>query len=465
LVCAIGQAHPSRSAADERGGLMEHSEIRYVESCGLQIAYRVVGEGPPDILFVPGFFSNVELMPEVPWLSHDLARLAAMGRVVYLDKRGVGLSDRSLGTGIPEDRMDDLRAVMDAEDVAQATVIGLSEGGPLALLFAAAYPERVRSFVLWGTWARVYTAPDYPDGLDRAVVRQLIESVESSWGTGRATRYFVDLPDDPVTERMSARYERMSLTPRGAAEILERNIEIDVRAVLETVHVPTLVVHRGGDPLARPQFGQYLTNHIVNARYVELPGAWHVSGYVGGDDDLFDVIAEFIVGGPVSSDADVERVLSTVLFTDIVDSTAHAATMGDRRWRAVLEQHDAIARREVERHRGVVVKQTGDGLLATFDGPGRAVRAALGIRDAVKPLGIQVRAGIHTGEIERRADDVAGIAVHIGARIGALASPDEILVSGTVNDLVFGSGLEFEDRGVAALKGVPGEWRIFATLG
>jgi class 3 adenylate cyclase len=278
-------------------------------------------------------------------------------------------------------------------------------------------------------------------------------------------RFFIDLPRDEATTRMAARYERQSATPRGGAEMLARNLEIDVRGVLGAIHVPTLVVHRADDPLVLSAFGHYLAEHIADARYAEFPGEWHVSGHVGGEDDLLDVVAEFVTGESVTTDAEVERVLSTVVFTDVVDSTVHAATMGDRQWRAVLEQHDAMARLEVERQRGVVVKQTGDGLLATFDGPGRAVRAAQAIRDAVGALGLQVRAGVHTGEVERRGDDVAGIAVHIGARLAARAEPGEVLVSGTVRDLVVGSDLEFDDRGVIRLKGVPGEWRTFVAMG
>jgi class 3 adenylate cyclase len=355
--------------------------------------------------------------------------------------------------------------VADAAGIDRATVIGLSEGGPLALLFAAAHPDRVRSLVLWGAGARILHAPDYPDGVDPGLAAGLVSAVERKWGTGGAMRYFLDSPDDEATTRVLARYERMSASPRGAAEVLRNNIDLDARAVLEVVHVPTLVVHRGADPLVPSALGRYMADHIDGARMVELPGAWHVSGHVGRDDDVFDAIAEFVTGGPVAPEAAVQRVLATVLFTDIVDSTVHAATLGDRQWRAVLEQHDALARREVERHRGVVVKQTGDGLLATFDGPGRAVRAATALREAVAVLGLEVRVGIHTGEVERRGDDVAGIAVHIGARLGALAAPGDVLVSGTVADLVVGSGLEFEDRGTTTLKGVPGEWRVLAALG
>jgi len=443
--------------------MAEHSETQYAESGGLSIAYRTVGEGPLDILFIPGFISNVDLMADVPWIRHNLNRLATLGRIVYFDKRGVGLSDRSLGSGTAEDRMDDLRAVADAAGIERATVIGVSEGGPLALLFAAAYPERVQSMVLWGTMARLLAAPDYPDGIDPALPEALFAIVEREWGTGTAFRYFVDMPDDDATKRATARYERQSATPRGAVEVLRHNVEIDVRGVLDAIHVPTLVIHREDDPMVFSPFGRYLADRIEGARYVELPGAWHVSGWVGRDDDLLDVVVEFIAGTPVATESEVDRVLSTVLFSDIVDSTVHAAEMGDRRWRAVLEQHDEVTRREVERHRGVVVKRLGDGVLATFDGPGRAVHAALAFEQAVAPLGLQLRAGVHTGEIERRGDDVAGIAVHIGARLSALAAPNEVLVSNTVKDLTVGSDLQYADRGRHELKGVPGDWQIWTA--
>jgi class 3 adenylate cyclase len=271
------------------------------------------------------------------------------------------------------------------------------------------------------------------------------------------------MPRDEATRRVVAQYERQSATPRGVAEVLRYNTSLDVRGALGAIHVPTLVVLRSGDPAMLPAWSRYLAAHIEGAQLVELPGDWHVSGYLGRDDDVFDVIAEFVTGGPVATESDVDRVLSTVLFTDIVDSTNRAAALGDRQWRGVLEQHDVIARREVERQRGVFVKGTGDGVLATFDGPGRAVRAALAFASAVAPLGLQLRAGIHTGEIERRGDDVAGIAVHLGARLSDLAAPGEVLVSGTVKDLVLGSELSFTDRGRHALKGVPGDWQVWAA--
>ena len=443
--------------------MAEHSETQYADSSGLSIAYRTVGTGPRDILFVPGFVTNVDLMPEVPWIAHNLGRMASLGRVVYFDKRGVGLSERAFGSRTAEDQIDDVIAVADASGIERATVVGLSEGGPLALLFAAAYPDRVESLVLWSTTARIRAAPDYPDGAPDELIEKLLAGVEERWGSGRALRFVIDLPSDEATRRATARYERQSATPRGVAEVLRYNTSLDVRGVLESIHVPTLVVHRSGDHAMLPAWGQYLAAHIDGARYVELPGDWHVSGYIGRDDDVLDTIAEFVTGTPVAGESDIDRVLSTVLFTDIVDSTDLASKFGDRQWRAVLEQHDTITRRAVERSRGVFVKNTGDGALATFDGPGRAVRAALALDSAVAPLGIRLRAGVHTGEVERRGDDVAGIAVHIGARLSALAQAGEVLVSNTVKDLVLGSEIGFVDRGVHALKGVPGDWQVWAA--
>lgn len=440
-------------------------ETRYAGSGELSIAYQVVGEGPPDILFVPGFVSNVELMWDVPWINRLLERLTAMGRVVVFDKRGTGLSDRTLGSGSAEDRMDDLRAVADAADTHDAVLIGLSEGGPLAILFATTYPERVRSLVLWGTFARLLEAPDYPSPFTPELADAFIAQVKEQWGSGRALRNFVHhLPDDAATDRSMARYERQTATPGVVADALFHNTRIDVRGALSAVQVPTLVVHRTEDPLVPVAHARAMADGIAGARFVELPGDWHVNGQVGGDDEVFDLISDFLTDGEPVRKREVDRVLATVLFTDIVDSTTRAMTAGDRSWSALLERHDDAARREIEHYGGNFVTRTGDGLLATFDGPGRAVRAAQTIADRIKPLGIQIRAGLHTGEIERRDNDVAGIGVHIGARICALADPDEVLVSNTVKDLVMGSDIEFADRAVHDLKGVPGNWQLWAAV-
>ena len=438
-------------------------ETQYAQSGELSIAYQTVGGGPIDLLFVPGFVSNVELMWERPAFAGMLERLSGIGRLTFFDKRGTGCSDRSLGTGSSEDRMDDLRAVADAAGIESAVVIGISEGGPLAVLFAASFPERVRSLVLWGTFGRALWAPDYEEGLSSELVDAFIDDVREKWGTGHALAGF--LSDSGEADLAAqARYERQTASPGAAATILRHNVQMDVRHALGALRMPTLVVHRTGDPIVPVGAGRYLARHINGAHLVEVPGDFHVGGVPGDDADILDAIEEFVTGAPVRKhDDDVDRVLMTVLFTDIVDSTARASELGDKAWRTLLEQHDTMASRAVEAQRGVVVKRTGDGLLATFDGPGRGVRAARAIGDAVRPLGIEVRAGLHTGEVERRGDDVAGIGVHIGARVGALAGPGEVLVTSTVKDLVTGSGLEFDDRGPRELKGIPGEWHLWAA--
>ena len=437
-------------------------ETQYARSGELSIAFQSVGEGPPDLLFIPGFVSNVELLWDMPNWADLLTRLSAIGRLVYFDKRGTGCSDRTLGTGSAEDRMDDVRAVADAAGIDQAVVIGVSEGGPLAILFAAAFPERVRSLVLWGTFARALRAPDYEIGIDPERTEAFIAHIRDSWGTGQALAMFLG-PTDPDMLPGLARYERQTASPGAAATILQYNVNIDVRHALSAIRVPTLVIHRTKDPIVPIRQARYLAEHIEGAQFVEVEGDFHVGSKPGDDDPILEAIAEFVTGAPAPREVDIDRVLMTVLFTDIVDSTARAAAVGDRAWRALLEQHDAAAARAVEHHRGAVVKRTGDGLLATFDGPGRGIRAARDLQDAVRPLGLEVRAGLHTGEVERRADDVSGIGVHIGARVSALAGPGEVLVTSTVKDLVIGSDLAFLDRGARTLKGVPGDWHLWAA--
>ena len=454
----MGQAR-----AEEQGlRLGSMPETQYAQSGELSIAYQCVGDGPLDLLFIPGFVSNVELMWDIPKWVDLFTRFSELGRFVFFDKRGTGCSDRTLGTGSAEDRMDDARAVADAAGIEQAVVIGLSEGGPLAVLFAAAFPERVRSLVLWGTFARILQGPDYEAGADPEFVEAFITGVREQWGTGHALEAFVSGVDNDMLPVLG-RFERQTASPGAAAEILRHNVNMDVRYALGALRVPTLVVHRTGDPIVPVVHGRYLAENIADAHLVEIPGDFHVGGLPGDDDPVIDAIAEFVTGTPTHREVEIDRVLTTVLFTDIVNSTARAASIGDRAWRTLLEQHDAAAGQAVEHHRGVVVKRTGDGLLATFDGPGRGIRAARALQTAVRPLGIEVRAGLHTGEVERRADDVAGIGVHIGARVSALAGPGEVLVTSTVKDLVIGSELQFDDRGAQTLKGVPGDWHLWAA--
>jgi class 3 adenylate cyclase/pimeloyl-ACP methyl ester carboxylesterase len=445
---------------------MEVPETRYAKSGELSIAYQVFGEGPRDIVFVPGFISHCDLSWETPLLGGIATRLGSIGRTISFDKRGTGLSDRSLGFGTAEDRMDDIRAVMDAAGCEQAALVGLSEGGPLAILFAATYPERATALVLWDTWARLLAAPDYTIGADPSEADVVIGAICDTWGSGEGLRVVVQrMATDAETNALLARYERSAATPTGVREVQRRNVEIDVRSALPAVSAPTLVMHRRRDPVVGVRFGRYLAEHIPGARLVELPGDWHTNGSVGGEDDALDVVEEFLTGSRQARQPEPDRVLKTVMFTDIVASTERAAELGDRRWRELLDGHDRTIRRELGRFRGEEVKTTGDGFLAAFDGPGRAISCAQAIATDSDDLGLEIRAGLHTGECELRHGDLAGIAVHIGARVAALARPGEVLVTSTVRDLVSGSGVEFDDRGRHELKGVPGEWQVLAVRG
>jgi class 3 adenylate cyclase len=441
-------------------------EIRYAQSGELSIAYQVFGDGELDLVFVPGFVTNADLAWQAPLLSKIFRRFGSFARVITFDKRGTGLSERTLGFGSAEDRMDDIRAVMDAAGCERAALVGISEGGPLTTLFAATYPERVSSLVLWGTFARLQPGPDYPMGVDPSIIDSFIEGLVSRWGSGKALRFLIAaMPTDPETSAFVARYERSSATPNMVREIMHRNWDIDVRTALPAVNAPTLVVHRSGDYAVPVECGRYLADEIQGARFLELPGDWHANGSESGEDDTLDAIEEFLTGRRHEPAVQVDRVLKTVLFTDIVESTARVAAEGDRRWHDLLDQHDATIRRELGRFRGEEVKATGDGFLAAFDGPGRAINCAQAIATRSRDLGLDVRAGLHTGECELRGDDLAGIAVHIGARVAALARPGEVLVTSTVRDLVAGSGIDFTDRGRHALKGVPGEWDVLAVRG
>jgi pimeloyl-ACP methyl ester carboxylesterase len=437
-------------------------ETLYADSGELSIAYQVLGEGPPDVIFIPGFISHADLQWENPLFRRFQERVGAFSRLVVFDKRGTGLSERTLGSGSIEDRMDDVRAVADAADVERATVIGISEGGPMALVYAATYPERVRSLVIWGASARIRRDDDYPIGVDEELLAGFPAAIRRLWGSGRALPMFLNRIDDAVDQEAIARYERAAATPRQVEQILTHNIEIDVRGALPSIQVPTLVVHRTGDPLIPIAHGRYIAEQVESATFREFAGDWHLNGTGTPEDEVFDAIEEFVTG-ETGVRHEVDRVLATVLFTDICDSTARAATLGDSQWRTLLERHDAATAEEVGRHRGQLVKTTGDGALASFEGPARAVRCAQAIQRRMDGIGVAVRAGVHTGEIERRGDDVAGISVHIGARVAALAGPGEVLASQTVKDLVLGSDLHFEARGAHELKGVPGEWQLYAV--
>ena len=443
------------------GASAMEAATRYADSDGLSIAYQVHGEGPPNLVLTPGFVSHVELIWEEPTIARFLGRLTSFARLVVFDKRGQGLSDRPGRPPTLEESMDDLGAVMDAAGCGRATILGISEGGPTSALFAASYPERVSSLVLYGTWARMLRAPDYPQGIEPELLDRLRDLFRDEWGGPVAAGLWApSAVDDPEFRRWWAMFLRQGTSPMGAMALIDLYREIDVRAVLPTISVPTLILHRGDDIVVRECQGRYLADAIPGARYVELPGADHLA-WIGNQDAILDEIEEFLVGSRRAYEPD--RALATVLFTDIVDSTATAARLGDRAWRDLIERHDATVRHHLHVHRGHEIKTMGDGFLATFDGPARAIRCATSIREALSPLDLRVRAGIHTGEVELIGDDVAGMAVNIGARIGALADPGEVYVSSTVKELVVGSGLDFEERGVHALKGAPGEWSLFAV--
>jgi pimeloyl-ACP methyl ester carboxylesterase len=433
--------------------------VHYARSGGVHVAYQVFGEGPIDLVMVPGFVSNVEVSWENPPYARLLERLATRFRVILFDKRGTGLSDRGVGIPDLETRMDDVRAVMDAAGSQKAALFGWSEGGPMSILFSATWPERTEALILWGSFSRFTAAPDYPWGFTEERLAVFTENISGYWGRG--TTAFAIAPAlsrDPATREIIARWERSSASPSDALAIVQMNREIDVRHALESVHVPTLLMHRVGDPLVPLGASRYMAERIPGAKLVELPGDEHLPWY-GDQQDVVEQVELFLTGERGAAEPD--RVLATVLFTDIVGATERAAELGDRRWRELLEEHHARVRRELSRHRGREVDTAGDGFLATFDGPARAIRCARGIVEAVSGLGLAVRAGLHTGECELHEDKVTGIAVHIGARVAALAGAGEVLVSSTVRDLVAGSGISFADRGSHALKGVPGEWRVF----
>ena len=427
-------------------------DTRYARSGDVHIAYQIFGDGPTNLVVVPGFVSNIENYWDEPDLARWLHRLGSYARVAMFDKRGTGMSDRVAELPGLDQRMDDLRAVIDAAGMEQASVFAISEGGPLSVLFAATYPDRCRAMVLYGSFARAR----------KEFVTEFLSYIDQSWGTGGSLPIFApSRANDPGFQRWWGRFERLGASPAAAAGLMHMISQIDVSGILPSIRVPTLVIHRTEDRAIPVKRGRFLAEHIPGARYIELPGADHVFFVGDNAGEIADAIQEFLTGsrGPVP----VDRVLATVLFTDIVGSTEKAAALGDHRWRDLLENHHLTIRRNLARFRGHEVKTTGDGILATFDGPARGVRCACAIADEIRPLGIDIRAGLHTGECEMMDHDVGGIAVHIGARVASLAGAGEVFVSSTVKDLVAGSGLRFGDRGNQNLKGVPGEWHIYAV--
>jgi pimeloyl-ACP methyl ester carboxylesterase len=436
-------------------------ETRYAKSGDVNIAYQVVGEGPFDLVYVPGWISNVELMWEEPAHARLLQRLASFSRLILFDKRGTGMSDPVSLDRLPtlEQRMDDVRAVMDAVGCERAAIFGSSEGGLMSVLFAATYPDRTRALVTHGIYATRLRRDGYPwapTPEDRAAE---IAGIEAAWGGEMDISNLAPSADDAFKRRAVA-YLRRSASPGAAVALLRMNSQIDVREVLPTIRVPTLVLQRTGDRDVNVEEGRWIAERIPGATFVELPGDEHLI-WAGDVDRLVDEVEEFLTGSRPAQEPD--RVLATVLFTDLVGSTERAAELGDRRWRELLEQHHAIVRRQLERFRGSEVDTAGDGFLATFDGPARAIRCASAIRAGVRALSLEIRAGLHTGECELVQGKVGGIAVHTGARVAGAAGAGEILVSGTVRDLVAGSGIRFEDRGEQELKGV-GARRLYSVL-
>jgi len=442
-------------------------DIRYARtSDGIDIAYTVFGAGP-DLLVAPGFVTHLDLMWDLPAFQ-AIAALGQTFRLIVLDKRGTGLSDRSLGFGSVEDRTEDIRAVLDAVGSRQAILYGISESGPMVIYFAASHPERVRALVLYGTFARFEPVERFAGTMSDGALREYLDGLERNWGTGRAYGTFLSHPPDPVAaERVLARYERSGCTPQMCREIMLRNSQIDVSPMLSTIAAPTLVMHCNQDPVVPVEYGRALGARIPGARYVEIDGdfhgSWRREDMAKLEAPLAAFLREVLGEGESVAPSLAERELATVLFTDIVGSTERAAEIGDSAWRTTLDRHERSAADLVQKAGGRLVKTTGDGLLATFRGPSHAVAAARSIQDAALGLGVGVRAGLHTGEVERRGDDIGGIGVHIAARISALAGRGEILVSRTVRDLAVGSRLQFEDRGSHTLKGVPEPWQLFAV--
>ena len=425
---------------------------RYAKSGDVHVAYQVFGEGPINLVFVPGFVSHIENYWEHPDLARWLLRLRSFARVAMFDKRGTGLSDPVAEVPSLDQRMDDARAVMDAAGMERAAMLGVSEGGPLAILFAATYPERCQGLVLYGTFARSSWLTD-------EVLKAYVDYAEKAWGSGLSLAAWApSRKDDAAFQKWWGRFERLGASPAAAIEVIRMVKQIDIGDILPSVRVPTLVIHATGDTLINVDYGRFLAAQIPGAKLIELPGNDHLFFL---HEQIGDAIEEFLTGSIRVIES--HRVLATVLFTDIVGSTALAEQLGDRRWRDLLDAHHATVRRELSRARGKEVKSLGDGFLATFDGPARAVRCARSITEAVGLLNLKIRSGLHTGEIEIVDNDVQGIAVHIASRISALADPGEVLVSRTVKDLVAGSGLCFSERGRHSLKGLQEPMDLYAA--
>jgi len=444
--------------------MAEIPSTHYVKSDDVHIAYQVVGEGPFDLLFVPGFVSNVETIWQSPEQSAFFRRLASFSRLILFDKRGTGMSDRSSQIFTLEQRMHDVQAILDAVGSKRAALFGISEGGPMSLLYTATYPDRTSALVLYGSYAKRSWGPDYPFGWKDELWQSVLDDIENNWGSPQSLNVAMRAPSiasDPDLAKRIASYYRASASPGAAGAILKMNREIDVRIVLPATRVPTLILHRTAEHVIDVEHARYMAHHITGARLVELPGEDH-QPWLGDRETVLNEVEKFLTGK--HQVLEPERVLATVLFADIEGSTERVAALGDHSWRELLEAFYAKVREVLKQYRGREINTLGDGFLAAFDGPARAIRCAGAVRDAVRSINLEVRCGLHTGECEVVGNDLAGIAVHTGARVAGLAAPGEVLVSQTVRDLVAGSGLSFEDRGIHSLKGVPNEWRLFRAV-
>ncbi len=441
---------------------MERPETKYVDVGGAEVAYQVVGQGPPDVVWVTGF-GHLDLRWEDPVYATFLERLASFSRLIVFDRRGTGASDAVPDTAMPtwEESADDVRAVLDAAGSAKTVVLAETHSGPTGLLFTAMHPERVSGLILATTAARRLRADDYPIGIAPEAVDNIVEGQRAAWGTpAMVPRAWPSRANDPEFAQWFAKYTRAAATPRSGAAQTRYFIEsLDAREALPLIRVPTLVLHTRENVVLSVEQGRYLADHIDGAKFVELPGG---DGGVAFSAPAMEEIAEFVTGERPA--VEVDRILTTLLFTDIVGSTEQASSLGDRRWHLLLDSHDRAVRDHLRRFRGKEINTTGDGFLASFDGPARAIRCALATAEATSALGMDLHLGLHTGECEVRGDDLGGLAVHIAARIGSLAGPGEVLVSSTVKDLVAGSRIDFVDRGKHQLKGVPGTWKLYRAL-
>jgi pimeloyl-ACP methyl ester carboxylesterase len=463
MLSALDPSGLERQCDAARAVMNDIPETRYAKSGDCHIAYQVVGQGPFDLVFNPGFVSNVEYCWDDARLAHFYRRLSSFARVILFDKRGTGMSDPVPVQQLPtlEQRMDDVRAVMDAAGSQRAALVGVSEGGPLNLLFAATYPDRTAAMVLVGSFARVAWAPDYPFGVQAGVWDALLARMEQGWGKGVLLSAFAQsLAHDAAARESWARFQRRASSPGAAVAVMRMAYEIDTRAILPAIRVPTLILHRSEDRMLQVEHARFMASRIPGARCVELPGTDHFF-WTGDADAYLDQIEEFLTGERHAGVSD--RVLATILFADIAGSTDRAAQLGDSRWHQLLDSFYGVVRRQLERFRGRELDTAGDGFFAAFDGPARAIRCAEAIGHGVRVLGLELRTGLHTGECEVMGNKLGGIAVHIGARVAGQATPGEVLVSSTVKDLVAGSGIGFQSRGAHALKGVPGQWQLYAV--